>query len=132
MANSMADQLRRDMVCEGLLECIHGLRGLDTTCYQVIVRSDGPMTVDDVAERVDRERSTVYRSIQRLLQSGFVEKTQKNDEGGGYHHVYTPVPPSTITRQMQRTVTDRYAQVSMLIQEFEDRYADAPSVDQQG
>ncbi|MFA9425087.1 helix-turn-helix domain-containing protein [Natronorubrum sp. A-ect3] len=124
MADSMAEQLQQEMVCEGLLECIHGLKQLDKECYRVLVESDEPLTIDDVAERVDRERSTAYRSIQRLLQSGFIQKEQVNYEQGGYYHVYASTDPSQIANDMQRMLNDWYAKMGQLIQEFEDKYED--------
>jgi len=122
MANSMAEQLQRDMACEGLLECIHGLKQLDKQCYRVLVESDEPLTIDEVGDRVDRERSTAYRAIQRLLKSGFIQKEQVNYDQGGYYHVYSPTDPSQIADDMQRMLNDWYAKMGQLIQEFEDKY----------
>ena len=133
MANSMAEQLQQDMECEGLLECIHGLKQLDKECFRVMVESDDPLTIDEVAERVDRERSTAYRSIQRLLQSGFIQKEQINYDQGGYYHVYYPTDPEQIASDMQRMLNDWYAKMGQLIQEFEDKYDrmedDVPAVE---
>lgn len=122
MANSMAEQLQQDMECEGLLECIHGLKQLDKECFRVLVESKEPLTIDEVADRVDRERSTAYRSIQRLLQSGFIQKEQINYDQGGYYHVYFPTNPDQIADDMQRMLNDWYAKMGQLIQEFEDKY----------
>ena len=118
----MAEQLQQDMQCEGLLECIHGLKHLDKECFRVLVESDEPLTIDEIADRVDRERSTAYRSIQRLLQSGFIQKEQVNYDQGGYYHVYYPTDPSKIANDMQRMLNDWYAKMGQLIQEFEDKY----------
>ena len=118
----MAEQLQQDMVCEGLLECIHGLKQLDKECFRALVESNEPLTVDEIADRVDRERSTAYRSIQRLLQSGFIQKEQVNYDQGGYYHVYYPTNPSQIASDMQRMLNDWYAKMGQLIQEFEDKY----------
>lgn len=84
MPDSMAEYLRVDMDCEGLLDCFHGLTDLDRRCFAVVAESDTPLTIDEIADEVDRERSTVYRSLQRLLQTGFVQREQVNyDQGGG-------------------------------------------------
>ncbi|MFD1599413.1 helix-turn-helix domain-containing protein [Halobellus rarus] len=122
MPDSMSEQLKQDMECEGLLECFHGLKQLDKQCFQVLVRAGEPLTVDEVAEIVERERSTAYRSIQRLLQSGFIQKEQVNYEQGGYYHVYSPTDPEKISDSMQRMLNDWYAKMGQLIQEFEDKY----------
>jgi predicted transcriptional regulator len=110
------------MECEGLLECFHGLKELDKECFRALVDAEEPLTVDEIAEAVDRERSTAYRAVQRLLQTGFIEKDQVNYEQGGYYHVYSPTDPSQIADDMQRMLNDWYAKMGQLIQEFENKY----------
>ena len=122
MGSSMVEYLQQDMQCEGLLECLHGLKQLDKECFRVLVESDEPLTIDEVADAVDRERSTAYRSIQRLLQAGFIQKEQVNYDQGGYYHVYHPTDPKQIADDMQRMLNDWYAKMGQLIQEFEDKY----------
>ena len=121
----MVESLRRDLSCESLLDCVHGLKALDRDCFQVLVEADAPRTVDDIAAEVDRERSTTYRAVQRLLEADLVEQEQRSREGGSYYHVYAPADPDAIVDDMQRTLNDWYAQMGQLIQEFEDKYADA-------
>jgi predicted transcriptional regulator len=122
MPDSMSEQLQRDLQCEGLLECFHGLKQLDREVFQVVVDSGEPLTVDEIADAVERERSTAYRAVQRLLQAGFIQKEQVNYEQGGYYHVYKPNDPSQIADNMQRLLNDWYAKMGQLIQEFEQKY----------
>lgn len=132
MADALADQLRSDMRCEGLLGCFHGLGQLDRECYQELVETGEALTVDEIAEEVDRERSTVYRAIQRLLQTGLVQKEQVNYDSGGYYHVYRPSDPGTVTDEMQRMLNEWYAQMGQLIQEFENKYDDQVTTGKSG
>ena len=90
MAESMHEMLRQDMQCEGLLECFNGFRELDKDVFRVLTESAEPLTIDEIATEVDRERSTAYRSVQCLLQVGFVQKSQVNYDQGGYYHVSRP------------------------------------------
>jgi len=120
----MSEQLQQDMKCEGLLECFHGLKQLDRECFQALVDAEDALTVDEIAEAVDRERSTAYRAVQRLLQTGFIQKEQINYDQGGYYHVYRPTDPSKIAGEMQRLLNDWYAKMGQLIGEFEEKYED--------
>lgn len=122
MPASLTEQLQQDMECEGLLECFHGLKQLDKEVFHVLIQSGEPMTVDEIAEIIDRERSTAYRTIQRLLQAGFIQKEQINYDQGGYYHVYTTTDPAKIAKNMQRLLNDWYAKMGQLIQEFETKY----------
>jgi predicted transcriptional regulator len=122
MADSISEQLRQDMQCENLLECFHGLKRLDKECFRVLVETSDPLTVDEIADVVDRERSTAYRSVQRLLQAGLIQKQQVNYEQGGYYHVYSATDPDQIVQSMQRLLNDWYAKMGQLISEFEQKY----------
>jgi len=122
MADSLVDLLRRDLECESLLDCVHGLKAIDQKSFRELAASDEPLTVDDVAAAVDRERSTAYRSIQRLLEAGLIQKEQVNYDQGSYYHVYAPTDPDEIANHMQRTLNDWYAEMGQLIQEFRDKY----------
>ncbi|AUX07755.1 TrmB family transcriptional regulator [Halalkaliarchaeum desulfuricum] len=122
MSDSVAEVLRNELECEGLLECFHGLNSLDERCFRTIAESDEPLTVDEIADRVDRERSTVYRSIQRLYDAGFLRKEQINYDQGGYYHVYRPAEPERIASNLRRMLNDWYAQMGQLIHEFETEY----------
>ena len=122
MADAMSEYLKQDMECEGLLECVHGLKELDREIFRVLTERSEPLTVDEIAEAVDRERSTAYRSVQRLLESGFVQKEQINYEQGGYYHVFRPTDPDEIADDMQRMLNDWYAKMGQLIGEFREKY----------
>jgi predicted transcriptional regulator len=105
-----------------LLECFHGLKQLDRECFQVLVDAEESLTVDEVADAVERERSTAYRAVQRLLKAGFIQKEQINYDQGGYYHVYRPTDPSKVADDMQRLLNDWYAKMGQLIGEFENKY----------
>ena len=125
MPDSMSEQLQQDMVCEGLLECFHGLKQLDKQIFQELVRAEAPLTIDEIADEVDRERSTAYRAVQRLLQAGFLQKEQVNYDQGGYYHVYRPTDPEKVADDMQRMLNDWYAKMGQLIAEFREKYDEA-------
>ena len=129
MADSMSEYLQQDMECEGLLECIHGLKELDRECFRVLTENGEPMTIDEVADVVGRERSTAYRSVQRLLNAGFIQKEQINYDQGGYYHVYRPTDSDQIADDMQRMLNDWYAKMGQLIQAFRDKYEDVEDPD---
>jgi predicted transcriptional regulator len=124
MPDSMSDYLRADMECEGLLECFYGLTELDRAVFGVLARETEPLTVDEVAEAVGRERSTAYRSIQRLVDAGVVRKEQVNYEQGGYYHVFELEGSDEVAGQLQRMLNDWYAKMGQLIGEFRETYDD--------
>jgi len=127
-AEPIAEQLQREMDCEDVLEQFYGLKRLDRECFRLLADAEEPLTVDGVADAVDRERSTAYRSIQRLLRSGVVRKEQVDYDRGGYCHVYSPADASTVGDDLRRHLNDWYAEMGQLIDEFERTYEAGESV----
>ena len=123
MPESMREMLERDLQCENLLDCFHGLSDLDRDVFRILVDADGPLTVDEVAERIDRERTTAYRSLRRLDEAGVVDREQRSGEGSSYYHVFSPADPDEVADAMQRLLNDWYATMGSLIAEFRETYA---------
>lgn len=124
MVDSVRTELERDMGCLDLLGCIYGLTDRDQTIFELLEQAEEPLTVNDVANRLECERSTAYRSISRLLEAGVVTKRQVNYDHGGYYYLYRLRTPEDVAHEMQRLLNDWYATISQLIQEFEDRYGE--------
>jgi predicted transcriptional regulator len=124
MPDAMSEYLDRDMECEGLLECFYGLKELDREVFAALAKNDTPLTVDEVADAVDRERSTAYRAMRRLVDAGFVRKEQVNYDHGGYYHVFEPADADEVGNDLQRMLNDWYAEMGQLIDEFRRKYED--------
>jgi predicted transcriptional regulator len=124
MPDAMTDLLRQEMECESLLDCFHGLSELDREVFRLLVAADNPLTVDEIADAVDRERTTAYRAVRRLREADLVTREQVNQEGGSYYHVFTPRDADAIADDMQRTLNDFYAKMGQLVGEFREKYAD--------
>lgn len=122
MADTIGEMLQQDLECEGLLECFHGLKTLDKEVFRVLTERSEALTVDEIATAIERERSTAYRSIQRLLQVGFVSKDQVNYDQGGYYHVYRPADADRVANEMQRMLNEWYAKMGQLIGDFREKY----------
>jgi predicted transcriptional regulator len=122
MPESMREMLERDLECENLLDCFHGLSDLDRDVFRLLVDGGEPRTVDEIAAAIDRERTTAYRSLRRLDEAGIVRKERRSGDGGSYYHVFTPADPDEVADAMQRLLNDWYATMGALIGEFREKY----------
>jgi predicted transcriptional regulator len=129
MPDAMTELLQKEMQCENLLDCFHGLSDLDKEVFSLLVEADEPLTVDEVAADIDRERTTAYRSVRRLQKADIVEREQVSQDGGSYYHVFSPRDADEVGDAMQRTLNDFYAKMGQLIGDFREKYATA---DEQG
>ncbi|GAA0254518.1 helix-turn-helix domain-containing protein [Halobacterium noricense] len=101
-----------------------GLNELDRGIFRLLEKSPEPLTVDQIAKFIDRERTTAYRSVRRLQEAGVAVQEQESCPKGGYHHVYRVSDPNEIADELQRMLNQWYANTGQLIQEFRDTYGE--------
>ncbi|MFC7074082.1 helix-turn-helix domain-containing protein [Halovenus rubra] len=70
--------------------------GLDI-CLCVI--GEGPLSANEIAERLDYEESTVRRYLKKLDEIGLLTRSQLNREDGGFVNVYQPVDLDQMRRE---------------------------------
>jgi predicted transcriptional regulator len=58
------------------------------------------LSVEDLAERLGKDKSTVYKALQNLLKRGLVEREYKILRSGGYKYLYKPIPFSDLRKEM--------------------------------
>ena len=96
--------------------------------FMLISRENGePMTLDEVAKEMDRDRSTTFRSLQKLVSLGLVVKETKTIKDGGYFHVYSAVDRETFKRETERKVKDLQKSLDRLLKKFESDMQEAIS-----
>ena len=89
--------------------------------------SKTPMTLDEVSKETDRNRSTTFRSLQKLVTLGLAIKETKTIKEGGYYHVYSAVDMETFKKETVRKVGDLQKSLDRLVKKFEADMQDAIS-----
>ncbi|MEF8879877.1 MAG: helix-turn-helix domain-containing protein [Candidatus Thermoplasmatota archaeon] len=77
----------KEMDCEDAIKCIFNLNERDIQIFKKL-RETGEINASDLAKKVGKERSTVYRSLQKLEKCGMCVKETKTLDRGGYYHIY--------------------------------------------
>ncbi len=72
----------------GLLVFLYGLTPLDLSLVIVLLKSRQPLSLEQIAAQAMREKSTVFRSLQKLVLHRICMKEVRNLKEGGYYHVY--------------------------------------------
>ncbi len=73
----------------GLLVFLYGLTPLDLNLVVILLKSRQPLSLEQIAVEAMREKSTVFRSLQKLVLHRICMKEVRNLKEGGYYHVYT-------------------------------------------
>ena len=88
--------LDENATCRDIFEYFFDLSPADiNVLYSMDDRK--PETADDIALRLKRDRTTVFRSLQRLVGSGLVSKRKQCMEKGGYYYSYLRITPEKIS-----------------------------------
>jgi predicted transcriptional regulator len=105
--------------CADLLRCMYNLSDLDMEVLSILLR-DGPTTADDLAERLGRDRSTVYRGLQKLVSCQVVNKETRSLDRGGYYHVYASVPRDLLRERLEHCIEEWNTRVRSLLANFDE------------
>ena len=92
---------------------------LDILFMLISKKNDEPMTLDQISKESDRDRSTTFRSLQKLVGLGLCIKETKTIKEGGYYHVYTVVDMKTFKMETERRVRDLQKGLERLLKKFE-------------
>lgn len=92
--------------CLDILKGISTISHSDIEVYQTL-KNKGNCDVEQVAKQLKKERSTIYRSLQRLTKSGFCIRNIKTMEKGGYYYEYSCSNLIKLKKQM-RTCSDEW------------------------
>jgi predicted transcriptional regulator len=104
-----------------ILENLYDFSEIDQKCFALVESSPEPLKIDDLKEELGKDRSTVYRSVQRLVEHGFVSKEKINFDRGGYCHVYRCRDRSELASRMNQKLNDRHTSLKKRIESFRDQ-----------
>ena len=107
--------------CHDLVQCAFSLAEFEVEVYYQLSQS-GPLRADELAAKMGKDRSTVYRSLQKLMTCGMVYRETKSIERGGYFHLYKAIGKELLRERLERCVNDWYSHM----QEVLSRFGEAP------
>ncbi len=115
---------RMNATVKDLFIQLYDLAPLELDILFLLIRRESeqqqqPMTLDEVTKEMDRDRSTVFRCLQKLVTLGLVIKETKTIKDGGYFHVYSAVDQETFKKEIERKVRDLQKGLDRLLKKFE-------------
>ena len=107
------EDLVKDVDLKYILRCILRLSTTDILIYKALLSSnpEDPPTVAELASVVGKSRSTVEKSLIKLIQLGLATRRAVLTRRGGYTFVYYPVPINEVKDRLA-TLLNAYYQVS--------------------
>ncbi len=109
---------RKGATCTDLLGCLYNLKSVDLAVFYEVAKREHA-TLDQIAEAVERDRSSTHRCLAKLVSAGLVHKQSRTLKGGGYYHVYSIADPSQIKEQVRQRVKEITKSLAELVERFE-------------
>ena len=103
--------------CDELLSCLFGLNALERQLYFTLVNEE--LDIKEVSRRVGKERSVVYRALQRLTDHGLCRKEKKLLAKGGYFFVYSAREPAQVKADILARMTAMEEHLKIVLDNFE-------------
>jgi len=110
--------LSGDASCRDIVKCLYRLTDFELAIYKRLVKQ-GPLKADDLAPALKKDRSTVYRALQKLVASGLAFRDTKTIDRGGYYHVYAAVSPETLKVKLHKCADDWFENMNSAIDDFD-------------
>ncbi len=104
--------------CTDLLTCLYNLKPTDLEVLQAVAKNENA-SLDQIATKVQKDRSSVHRCLSKLVSINLVNKQTKTIKGGGYYHTYSMLDPVLIKKHARERVTEITESLQMLIDNFD-------------
>jgi predicted transcriptional regulator len=112
---------RMNATVKDLFIQLYDLSPLDLEILFMLIRNESqPITLEEASKEVDRDRSTTFRSLQKLVSLGLCVKETKTIKEGGYYHLYSAVDMQTFKAETERRVKELQRSLDRLLKKFED------------
>lgn len=105
--------------CKDIVQCAFSLNDFEIEVYKGTL-AHGPIRADDLADKMGRDRSTVYRALQRLLTCGMCYRETRSLRKGGYYHVYMSISKEELRKKLISCVEEWNMRMQKALSHFDE------------
>jgi predicted transcriptional regulator len=99
---------------------LYDLSPLELDLLFFLIKNKKPLTMEELARKADRDKSTIFRSLQKLVGLGICIKDTKTLKEGGYYHAYSAIDMESFRRETEKRVKELHESFDRLLRKFED------------
>jgi predicted transcriptional regulator len=99
---------------------LYDLSSLELDLLFILIKNKKSMTLDELAKKVDRDKSSVFRSLQKLVGLGICIKETKTLKEGGYYHAYSAIDIESFKIETEKRVKELEDSFHRLLRKFEE------------
>ncbi|HEC76774.1 MAG TPA: ArsR family transcriptional regulator [Thermoplasmatales archaeon] len=107
------------MECSDIFKCLFNIGNNELEIYKKMI--DEEYRVDELGKIIGKDRSTVQRILQKLIECGIVKRYRKTiKEGGGYYYVYKSLSPEELKNWINKCIEKWYSEMKEAVKNFEE------------
>ena len=110
-----------NMDCKEVMSCVFDVSMKEIELYKFLVGKD-EMKVEEIAKALSKDRSTIQRSLKKLMECMLVERKKKIIGKGGYYYTYKAIPPSEAKSFVKVCLEEWYKKMAVAIENFEEDF----------
>lgn len=110
--------INKNICCDDIIKGLFNLNNLDIKVYKKL-KQTSEIRADELAKKLNLERSTIYRSLQRLTSCGLCKKETKTIAKGGYYHTYQCDDLKNIKERLDDCIEQWHKKMKKIIKNFD-------------
>jgi predicted transcriptional regulator len=116
---SIASITRMNASLKDLVMLMYDLSPLEFDLLFALIARRKATTLDVLSKEVDRDKTTVFRCLQKLVNLRICEKDTKTLKEGGWYHVYTAIDIAAFKMETEKRVKEIKESFDGLLNKFE-------------
>jgi predicted transcriptional regulator len=110
---------RMSATVQDLFTHLYDLSPMELDLLLILNRTNEPMSLDQISRLTDRDRTTIFKSLQKLVKAGICNKETKTMKDGGYYHEYSAIDIETFKLETQKRVKELKDGLGRILKRFE-------------
>jgi predicted transcriptional regulator len=113
--------LRTNTTIRDLFIYLYELSPLDADLLFILIKNakKNPMTLEELAELSKRKKTTVFRSMQKIVSLRLCNRTMQTKKEGGYYYLYTAITMEELKTETLKRVREFEDNINKLLKAFE-------------
>ena len=94
----------KNIEIKDLITCTFAMNKTDYKLFTFLLEQDEHLTTNEISEAMDLDRSSIQKSIKRLVEKDIVMRNQENLDKGGYIFSYKVKDKDVIKKKIRETI----------------------------
>jgi predicted transcriptional regulator len=94
----------KDIPLRKIISCSFGLNKTDIDIFLLLIREKKEMSVNDIMKKMDKDKTTIQRSMKTISTQELVNRRQINLKKGGYIFIYSAASKNYLKERIYKNL----------------------------